>query len=41
MGVNLKKPNFIHWHDPNELVDHLKQLMASKKVGHTNKDNEI
>lgn len=41
----LKKYNsnidFIYWDDPNELIDRLKILIASKDAGNTNHDNEI
>lgn len=37
------KPNvdLIYWDDPNELIDRLKVLIASKSAGNTNHDNEI
>lgn len=36
-----EKSNYIYWDDPNELVDRLKLLIASKQAGHTNQNNEI
>lgn len=33
--------DFVYWDDPNELVDRLKMLVASKDAGNTNHDNEI
>lgn len=42
---NLKKlksnTDFIYWDDPNELVERLKLLIASKHAGNTSHDNEI
>lgn len=32
---------FLYWDDPNELVERLKLLIASKAAGNTNLDNEI
>lgn len=36
-----KNTDFIYWDDPNELVDRLKILIASKDAGNTSHDNEI
>lgn len=33
--------DFIYWDDPNELIERLKVLIASKNAGNTNHDNEI
>lgn len=33
--------DLIYWDDPNELIDRLKILVASKDAGNTNHDNEI
>lgn len=33
--------NYIYWNNPNELVERLKLLVASKHAGHNNHDNEI
>lgn len=33
--------DLVYWDDPNELVDRLKILIASKDAGNTNHDNEI
>lgn len=39
---NIKKnTELVYWDDPNELVDRLKLLIASKTAGNTNLDNEI
>lgn len=45
-GLTLKKKikentDFIYWDDPNELVERLKLLIASKDAGNTGLDNEI
>lgn len=41
----LKKYNpntdLIYWDDPNELIDRLKILVASREAGNSNHDNEI
>lgn len=37
----LKKPNYIYWNDPNELVERLKLLLSSQSAGHNNHNNEI
>lgn len=39
--ANNKDYNYIYWDDPNELVDRLRLLTASKNAGHTSHDNEI
>lgn len=36
-----KKVDFVYWNDPNELVDRLKLLIASRDAGNTGLDNEI
>lgn len=36
-----RNTDFIYWDDPNELVERLKLLIASKHAGNTNHDNEI
>lgn len=41
MRVNLQKPSYIYWDDPNELVDRLKLLIASQHAGNNNQTNEI
>lgn len=35
------KINYTYWDDPNELVDRLRILVASKSVGHTGHENEM
>ncbi|XP_051174289.1 uncharacterized protein LOC127289996 [Leptopilina boulardi] len=35
------KPDYIYWDDPNELVDRLRLLTASRTAGNTGHDNEI
>lgn len=35
------KREYIYWDNPNELVDRLQLLLASKQSGHTGHDNEI
>lgn len=41
MKVNLQKPSYIYWDDPNELVERLKLLIASQHAGNNNQTNEI
>lgn len=36
-----RNTDYIYWDDPNELIDRLKLLIASKNAGNTNHDNEI
>lgn len=36
-----KNTDFIYWDDPNELIERLMLLTASKDAGNTNHDNEI
>lgn len=33
--------DFVYWDDPNEIIERLKILIASKDAGNTNHDNEI
>ncbi|KAI8123498.1 hypothetical protein CVS40_5822 [Lucilia cuprina] len=45
-GLSLKsldnrKPKYIYWDDPNELVNRLRLLTSSSSVGHNNHKNEI
>jgi hypothetical protein len=45
-GLTLKKKlnkntDYVYWDDPNELVERLKLLIASKDAGNTGLDNEI
>ncbi|KAF0689186.1 Uncharacterized protein FWK35_00031703, partial [Aphis craccivora] len=41
LTVKLQKHNLVYWNDPNELVDRLRLLLASKAVGNTGVSNEI
>lgn len=41
MYYNKKPMEYVYWDDPNELVDRLKLLLASKDSGNTSHDNEI
>lgn len=41
MEVNLNKPNYIYWDNPNEIVDRLRLLIASQHAGNNNHSNEI
>ncbi|KYN05742.1 hypothetical protein ALC62_03328 [Cyphomyrmex costatus] len=41
MTLNDNKIDYIHWDDPNELVDRLRLLEASRQAGHNAHDNEI
>ena len=33
--------DYVHWDDPNELVDRLRLLMAERQAGNPSHDNEI
>ena len=35
------KIDYVHWDDPNELLDRLRLLMASQRVGNSGHTNEI
>jgi hypothetical protein len=39
--LNDNKIAYVHWDDPNELVDRLRLLEASRQAGHNAHDNEI
>ncbi|XP_076301681.1 uncharacterized protein LOC143219696 [Lasioglossum baleicum] len=41
MKVTNNPIDYMHWDDPNELVDRLKLLVSSKNAGHTGHNNEI
>ena len=41
MTVNDNKIDYVHWDDPNELVDHLQLLEASLQIGYNSHDNQI
>ncbi|KAE9526212.1 hypothetical protein AGLY_013843 [Aphis glycines] len=41
LSVKLQKHNLVYWNDPNELVERLKLLLASKAAGNTGVSNEI
>ncbi|KYN28194.1 hypothetical protein ALC57_02394 [Trachymyrmex cornetzi] len=41
MTLNDNKIDYIHWDDPNEIVDRLRLLEASRQAGHNGHDNEI
>ncbi|XP_071573132.1 uncharacterized protein [Temnothorax nylanderi] len=41
MTLNDNKMDYVHWDDPNELVDRLQLLKASRLAGHNGHDNEI
>lgn len=38
---NKSEIDYVYWNNPNEIVDRLKLLTASKTAGHTGHDNEI
>lgn len=40
-SMNLQEHNLVYWDDPNELVDRLRLLLASKAAGNTGVSNEI
>jgi len=39
--LNNNKINYIHWDDPNKIVDHLRLLETSRQASHNSHDNEI
>lgn len=41
LSVKLQKHNLVYWNDPNELVERLRLLLASKAAGNTGVSNEI
>ncbi|XP_066585475.1 uncharacterized protein [Prorops nasuta] len=41
MRVTNNPVSYVHWNDPNKLVERLKLLIASSAAGHTNHHNEI
>ena len=41
LSVKLQKHNLVYWNEPNELVDRLRLLLASKAAGNTGVSNEI
>ncbi|KAL6254090.1 hypothetical protein P5V15_014709 [Pogonomyrmex californicus] len=41
MKLNDNKIDYVHWDDPNELVDRLRLLDASHRAGHNAHDNEM
>lgn len=41
LHMKLQKNNLVYWDDPNELVDRLRLLLASKSAGNTGVQNEI
>lgn len=41
MVDNNNKIDYVYWDNPNELVNRLELLQASKRAGHTGHDNEI
>ncbi|KYN06864.1 hypothetical protein ALC62_02178 [Cyphomyrmex costatus] len=41
MSLTDNRIDYVHWDDPNELVDRLRLLEASRQAGHNSHDNEI
>lgn len=41
LNTNNSSIEYVHWNDPNELVDRLRLLIASERAGHTGHNNEI
>ncbi|KYM95695.1 hypothetical protein ALC62_13661 [Cyphomyrmex costatus] len=41
MSLTDNRIDYVHWDDPNELVDRLRLLEASRQAGHNGYDNEI
>jgi len=40
-ALNDNAIDYMHWDDPNELMDHLRLLEASRQAGHNAHDNEM
>lgn len=41
MKLDMNKPNYVFWDNPNELVERLQLLIASESAGNTSHTNEI
>jgi len=41
MTLNDNAIDYVHWDDPNELVDRLQLLEVSRQAGHNAHDNEM
>jgi len=41
LSMKVQRNNLVYWDDPNELVDRLRLLLASKSAGNTGVSNEI
>jgi len=41
MTLNDNAIDYVHWDDPNELVNRLRLLEASRQAGHNAHDNEM
>ncbi|EZA54931.1 hypothetical protein X777_05472 [Ooceraea biroi] len=41
MTLNNNAIDYVHWDDPNELVDRLRLLDASRQAGNNSHDNEM
>ena len=41
MTLNKNKIDYVHWDDPNELVDRLRLLAASRQTDYNAHNNEI
>jgi len=41
MALNDNKIDYVHWDDPNEFVDHLWLLDASRRAGNNAHNNKI
>jgi len=41
MTLNNNAINYVHWDDPNELVDRMRLLKTSRQAGHNAHDNEM
>jgi len=39
--MKVQRNNLVYWDNPNELVDRLRLLVASKSAGNTGVSNEI
>jgi len=41
MTLNDNAIDYVHWDDPNELVDRIRLLEASRQAGHNAHNNEM
>lgn len=41
MRLSKSRKDYVHWDDPNELIDRLRLLLSSEEAGHNGHNNEI